>query len=67
MNVPGYHLHFLTRDERGGGHLLAMVLDHGHLAIDEESDFHIELPTDPDFLESDLTGDRLADVRKAEE
>jgi acetolactate decarboxylase len=67
MNVPGYHLHFLTRDERGGGHLLAMELDHGHLAIDEESDFHIELPTDPDFLESDLTGDRLADVRKAEE
>jgi len=67
MNVPGYHLHFLTRDERGGGHLLAMQLDRGRLAIDEESDFHIELPTDPDFLVSDLAGDHRADLKQAEE
>lgn len=67
MNVPGYHLHFLTHNEQGGGHLLEMELDRGRLSIDEGSDFHIELPTDPDFLHSDLAGDRLADVRKAEE
>jgi acetolactate decarboxylase len=67
MNVPGYHLHFLTRDAQGGGHLLAMQLDRGRIAIDEESDFHIELPTDPDFLVTDLTGDHRADLKKAEE
>jgi len=67
MNMPGYHLHFLTRDTRGGGHLLAMELDHGRIAIDEESDFHIELPSDPDFLTTDLTGDHRDDLKKAEE
>ena len=67
MNVPGYHLHFLTRDRQGGGHLLALELDRGRIAIDEESDFHIELPTDPDFLVTDLTGDHRAELKKAEE
>jgi acetolactate decarboxylase len=67
MNVPGYHLHFLTRDTRGGGHLLAMEIDRGRIALDEESDFHIELPTDPDFLVTDLSGNHLADIKKAEE
>jgi len=67
MNVPGYHLHFLTRDQQGGGHLLAFELERGRMTIDEESDFHIELPTDPDFLESDLTGDHRAELKEAEE
>jgi acetolactate decarboxylase len=67
MNVPGYHLHFLTQDRQGGGHLLAMNLVRGRIAIDEESAFHIELPNDPDFLATDIAGDRLADLRRAEE
>jgi acetolactate decarboxylase len=67
MNVPGYHIHFLTRDRQGGGHLLAMELDNGRLAIDEESAFHMELPNDPDFLDTNLAGDHSADLKKAEE
>ena len=67
MNVPGYHLHFLTRDRQGGGHLLSFALERGRVAIDEESDFHIELPTDPDFLDSDLGGDHHAELKEAEE
>lgn len=67
MNVPGYHLHFLTRDEMGGGHVLALALKEGRLAIDTESDLHIELPTDPDFLNTDLSGDHRADLKKSEE
>jgi acetolactate decarboxylase len=66
MNVPGYHLHFLSRDERGG-HVLDFELGHGRLAIDTESDLHIELPTDPDFLNTDLSGDHRDDLKKVEE
>lgn len=67
INVPGYHLHFLTRDERAGGHLLHFELERGQLAIDTESDLHVELPTDPDFLSSDISGNRRDEMRKAEE
>jgi acetolactate decarboxylase len=66
MNVPGYHLHFLSEDRRAGGHVLALELEHGRLAIDDTSDFHIELPTDGAFLAAELGGGRAEDVKKVE-
>jgi acetolactate decarboxylase len=47
LNVPGFHLHFLTEDRRAGGHVLDLVLVRGALAIDASARFHLELPTDP--------------------
>ena len=66
MNVPGYHLHFLSNDHRAGGHVLALELEHGRLAIDDTSDFHIELPTDGALLAAELGGDRAEEVKKVE-
>lgn len=66
MNVPGYHLHFLSEDHRAGGHVLALELERGRLAIDDTSSFHIELPTDASFLAAELGGDRAEDVEKVE-
>ena len=66
MNVPGYHLHFLSDDRRDGGHVLALELEYGRLAIDDTSNFHIELPVDASFLSAELGGDRSGDVKKAE-
>jgi acetolactate decarboxylase len=66
MNVPGYHLHFLSEDRQAGGHVLALQLESGRLAIDDTSNFHIELPTDGSFLAAELGGDRAAEVRKVE-
>jgi len=66
MNVPGYHLHFLSEDRRVGGHVLALELECGQLAIDDTSNFHIELPTDEDFLAAELGRDRAEDVKKVE-
>jgi len=62
LNVPGFHLHFLTEDRTAGGHVLDVVLVRGELAIDSSARFHLELPTDPAFLHADLghdTGDAL--------
>ena len=66
MNVPGFHLHFLTDDHRAGGHVLALDLAQARLAIDDTSNFHVELPTDESFLAASLGGDRREELDKAE-
>jgi alpha-acetolactate decarboxylase len=38
----------------------------GRLAIDNTSNFHIELPTDGSFLAAELGGDRADEVEKVE-
>jgi acetolactate decarboxylase len=44
VNVPGYHLHFITQDRKAGGHLLACQLRQGTIAVDYTSQFHMVLP-----------------------
>jgi acetolactate decarboxylase len=44
IEVPGYHLHFLSDDHTHGGHVLALVLEEGDLAIDGEHELHVEVP-----------------------
>lgn len=45
VEVPGYHLHFISDDRSIGGHVLSLVLDHGTVAIDPCRDLHVELPS----------------------
>ncbi len=45
LNVPGYHLHFITDDRSAGGHLLECRMARGELRVDRESDLRLELPT----------------------
>jgi acetolactate decarboxylase len=66
MNVPGFHLHFLTEDRSAGGHVLDLVLEEGTLAIDASARFHLALPTDPAFLHADLDYDRGDELDRAE-
>jgi acetolactate decarboxylase len=44
IEVPGYHLHFLSRDRRHGGHVLEVTLLQGDLAVDGEHELHVEVP-----------------------
>jgi acetolactate decarboxylase len=66
LNVPGFHLHFLTEDRRRGGHVLDLELARGALAIDSTAGFHLELPTDPAFLHADLGHDPGEALDRAE-
>jgi acetolactate decarboxylase len=66
MNVPGFHLHFLTEDRSAGGHVLDLVLSRGELAIDTSATFHFELPTDDAFLHADLSRDPGGALDRAE-
>ena len=66
LNVPGYHLHFVSDDHRSGGHLLQCRGANLRLQIQREGDYHVALPETGDFLIADLNRDPSADLAKAE-
>lgn len=66
LNVPGYHLHFLSRDRQVGGHILDCTLSRGKLSIDHTSNFHMELPRKKEFLQADLAKDTKKAIDEAE-
>jgi len=66
LNVPGYHLHFVSADRNSGGHLLQCRGAHLHLQIQREGDYRIALPETEDFVKADLRRDPAADLAQAE-
>ena len=44
VEVPGFHLHFLSDDRQVGGHVLAATLADGTIAVDGTDELHVELP-----------------------
>lgn len=66
INVPGYHLHFISDDLDFGGHVLEFELDAGFLELDQISNFRLFLPTEGDFLETNLNEDLSGDLEEVE-
>jgi acetolactate decarboxylase len=66
INVPGYHLHFLTKDGKAGGHVLNFTVDKAELRIDETTRFSLVLPQDEAFFGAKLDTDKEADLKKVE-
>lgn len=67
INVPGYHLHFLTADKKAGGHLLNLQISQATASIDYISEFNLTLPgSDSDFYNLDLTPDMSDDLEQVE-
>jgi acetolactate decarboxylase len=66
LNVPGWHLHFLTADRRGGGHVLACEGAELHASFQELADLRIAMPETAAFLEADLRHDPSRDLDAAE-
>jgi acetolactate decarboxylase len=67
LNVPGYHMHFITDDRKAGGHLLDCQLQKGRLSAEHTSNFHMELPIEGDFLKADLSKDQQEEINQVEE
>lgn len=44
--VPGYHLHFLTRDGQAGGHVLSFTIEEGRATLDLCHRFLLLMPED---------------------
>ncbi len=66
VNVPGFHLHFLSDDHDFGGHVLEFELNKGELCLAEISQFRMILPKEGSFLESDLTKDLSKELEQVE-
>lgn len=54
VNVPGYHMHFLTADRKTGGHLLAFRASRLSASADVLTSVHVALPRDPRFSKKDF-------------
>jgi acetolactate decarboxylase len=66
LNVPGYHLHFLSTDRKNGGHLLQCRGSNLRLQIQRGGEYRLALPETEDFLKADLRRDPAADLARAE-
>ncbi len=67
VNVPGYHLHFLTADKKAGGHILDFTITQAEVSIDYTSEFKMILPgKDSDFYRLDFDADTSGDIAQAE-
>jgi len=63
INVPGYHLHFISTDKTMGGHLLEVSFDQGYAYADITADFKMEIPED---INSAELLDPEAEIEKVE-
>ena len=66
INVPGWHLHFMTADRQGGGHVLDCAGTGLQAQLDHVSEVRIAIPETAAFLRADLSQDRSADLEVAE-
>lgn len=66
LNVPGYHLHFLSQNRTQGGHVLGCSGSGLLLQLQRIDAFHIALPETENFLKGDLSRDPSADLAQAE-
>jgi acetolactate decarboxylase len=66
INVPGYHLHFLSKDRKAGGHVLELTVGQAVVKIDRTSNFHMILPEDQDFYKLNMEKDTSSEVSAVE-
>ncbi len=67
LNVPGYHLHFISDDRMQGGHVLEFEFESGKGRIDAMDKFFLDLPEETEeFAATDLSEDRTSDLEQVE-
>lgn len=66
VNVPGYHLHFITADRGGGGHVLDVSFEDLVAQVDTCHTVTIALPDQGDFGAADLNRDRSRELDRVE-
>jgi acetolactate decarboxylase len=66
LNVPGLHLHFLSRDRTQGGHLMSCHIKQVRADIQFLYTLELALPLNVDYLLCDFQRDIHSDLEKAE-
>ncbi len=55
LNVPGYHLHYLSADHTEGGHIIDFRLENTTVELDTTPRFIMDLPTQGSFIIANLS------------
>jgi acetolactate decarboxylase len=55
LAIPGYHLHFLTADKKGGGHVLDFIVTNATVEFERIDNLVLGFPTDAAFAKIDLS------------
>ena len=66
FSVPGYHLHFISKDRTKGGHVLDCTTQKLKAGIQVLSEYDIRLPDSGPFLTTNLSKDPASDLAKTE-
>jgi acetolactate decarboxylase len=66
VNVPGWHLHFISDDRKTGGHILDFTTVGGNLQLDTCNRFYMILPDQEHFAALDLSQDRSEELERVE-
>lgn len=66
IEVSGYHLHFISRDRRRGGHVLGSRSKGLRVRLAPSSELHVELPPAIDLADPDLAASTRAAVEAVE-
>jgi acetolactate decarboxylase len=66
INIAGWHLHFVTADRSGGGHLLDCQAVGLRVQMQDLADVRIAMPETAAFLQADLSQDPSRDLDVAE-
>jgi len=64
VNKSGHHWHFLTKDRKGGGHLLDCRMIRGMASLDESNTYMLVIPDHPDFRKMDLSQNDISAVKR---
>ncbi len=63
INIPGYHLHYITDDRQAGGHILdCTVPGETNIEYDITQGYTMSLPTEGDFTGMDLTRNLSSEI-----
>ncbi|MCR5107664.1 MAG: acetolactate decarboxylase [Lachnospiraceae bacterium] len=66
INMPGWHLHFLSEDRSKGGHVFDVSMREGVAKVDKISDISIKLPKEAAFDTYSLKQDLQAEIKSVE-
>ena len=66
INMPGWHLHFLSEDRTKGGHVFDASLREGMALVDKISNIEIELPREAAFDTYSLKQDLQKEIKSVE-
>ena len=67
INLPGWHIHFLSEDRTGGGHVFDIVFSGAQARWTRRNRIEIALPSEPAFDTYALKGASQGDIKDVEQ